>query len=260
MKTAWICTYSTVPHDDRHTERFKSVSDAKRAMAQKIRETLNIKPYLDALRREEGEDCPAAADFLEKFFSDLELPESVEEAPDFPDVPGSCDLSIATDFLRWSYDKGEHPLLLVRHSLWADEQEEFVVDLSFEYPQTRSASRKTGISITITPQPVFGTSAYPLLVLRELNSTPKTHTQISNAVRQKYGCTMERKAVGRHIELLSAMGYPIKHYSQGYYLESKETLFTQGDILAIQNCVLTTPLLPEAYRNVLAEKLNKLKD
>ena len=50
-------------------------------------------------------------------------------------------------------------------------------------------------------------SAYPLMVLEVLDVEPQTQNEIVQSVQEKYGIKMDRKAVGRHLELLKAIGF-----------------------------------------------------
>ena len=61
-------------------------------------------------------------------------------------------------------------------------------------------------------------SAYPLLILQELDHTPKTQTVIIQSIQKKYGVKIDRKAVRRHLELLEALGLYIEKCEDGYYL------------------------------------------
>ena len=61
-------------------------------------------------------------------------------------------------------------------------------------------------------------SAYPLLILQELDHTPKTQTAIIQSIQEKYGVKIDRKAVRRHLELLEALGLYIEKCEDGYYL------------------------------------------
>jgi hypothetical protein len=64
----------------------------------------------------------------------------------------------------------------------------------------------------------YGPSAYPLMICEVLDGTPKTQTAIAQAVQEKYGTKIDRKAVGRHLELLGALGFRVRKGKDGYYL------------------------------------------
>lgn len=65
----------------------------------------------------------------------------------------------------------------------------------------------------------YSPSAYPLLILQVLDSTPKTQTAIIKEIQEKYGAKIDRKAVVRHLELLKALGFDIlQKCKDGYYI------------------------------------------
>ena len=65
----------------------------------------------------------------------------------------------------------------------------------------------------------YSPSAYPLLILQVLDDTPKTKAAIIRFVQEKYGTKIDRKAVGRHLELLEALGVHVEKCDDGYYIE-----------------------------------------
>jgi hypothetical protein len=48
-----------------------------------------------------------------------------------------------------------------------------------------------------------------VLILRVLDGTPRTQTAIIRAVQDRYGVKIDRKAVGRHLELLKSLGFDL---------------------------------------------------
>ena len=74
---------------------------------------------------------------------------------------------------------------------------------------------KTGIK--------YSPSAYPLLILQVLGKTPQTKAGIIHAVQNQYGAKIDRKAVGRHLELLHALGYHIQERDDGYYIDKSNS-------------------------------------
>lgn len=70
----------------------------------------------------------------------------------------------------------------------------------------------------------FKASAYPLMILQVLDDIPKTQTQIISAVQEKYGVTMDRRAVSRNINMLNILSFSIEHSPKGYYTVKKEVL------------------------------------
>ena len=47
--------------------------------------------------------------------------------------------------------------------------------------------------------------------------TPKTQTVTIQAVQKKYGTKIDRKAVSRHLKLLSDLGFHVRKGKDGYY-------------------------------------------
>ena len=67
----------------------------------------------------------------------------------------------------------------------------------------------------------FGTSAYPLMILRILQQykfVRPDQALIIRFFRTEYGCKVNRKAIGRNIKALKALGYQIEHTKEGYKL------------------------------------------
>ena len=62
----------------------------------------------------------------------------------------------------------------------------------------------------------YGPSAYPLMILQVLDGTPKTQAAIIQSVQEKFGTTIGRKAVSRHMELLKALHYPVERDLKAY--------------------------------------------
>jgi hypothetical protein len=87
-----------------------------------------------------------------------------------------------------------------------------------EIPEEAIGSGVKALSISISPHRDYGPSAYPLMICKVLNGTPKTQTVIIQAVQEKYGTKIDRKAVSRHLELLGALGFRVQKRKDGYYL------------------------------------------
>lgn len=64
----------------------------------------------------------------------------------------------------------------------------------------------------------LGASAYPMMISQVLDETPKTQTAIKQAVFEKYGKKMDRKAVSRNLTLLEELEYNIQKCKDGYYI------------------------------------------
>lgn len=70
------------------------------------------------------------------------------------------------------------------------------------------------------PFPKFGTSAYPLMVLHVLEDSKQSllQNEIIKKIETSYGVCINRKAIGRNIEVLKAWGYVVEHQRDGYVL------------------------------------------
>ena len=95
-----------------------------------------------------------------------------------------------------------------------------------------------------------------LWVLNILNTesdknNPLTQTEIANIISQVYPC--DRKTVCRNIKFLTAMGYPIKKTSKGFYMEGK--LFSIDEITFIKSAILNASGKRESEKNEIAEKV-----
>jgi len=86
------------------------------------------------------------------------------------------------------------------------------------------AKKEDGFSLEGKTAPkrdvVFGTSAYPIMLLDVLEEAEKPLLQedIINAILKKYHVSIHRKAIGRLIKGLIELGYDIEHTREGYKL------------------------------------------
>ena len=67
------------------------------------------------------------------------------------------------------------------------------------------------------PGTQYSSASYPLLVWETLTETPQTHETIAAKIRERYSVKMERKAVGRHLQLLEEMHFDVKRCREGAY-------------------------------------------
>ena len=218
MKTEWICRWQYIPGHKKHFEVYPTLDDARRAMAKVLTDAVDLSGYIQALRKEEGEDCGSSADFLEKFLSDLTMPESEAVIPEHYDIPDHCLLEFDSyDGFRWGYMRGECPYLSVGHVYEGKEIEPYVIAFNYENPKSISHDRVNAVEIRITKHINYGTSAYPLLVWWAVQKKPQTQGQIVRTISEAWDTVIDRKTVGRHLQLLQDLGYPVKHSSDGYY-------------------------------------------
>ena len=95
-----------------------------------------------------------------------------------------------------------------------------------------------------------------VLILRIL----ETDTDVNNTITQMkiaediskvYPC--DRKTVGRNIQYLQRLGYPIKKTTKGFYIDKK--LFALEDISFIKDSIMLSQGKTEAEKQELLEKL-----
>lgn len=217
MKTQWICKWQLIPGGKTQTEIYPTREAARKAMAKILGEKINLTEYLRALRKEEGDDCIASADFLEDFLCSLALPETEDEIPPHWDVPDRCFLEISTDVIRWDYQYGQRPSLVAGHVFYGNDHYPFVVDFSFENPSVITPGQPNAVWIEIDEHFDYGTSAYPLMVWIALDAEPKTQDGIIRTILETWDTVIDRKAVGRHLQLLQNLGFGVQHSQEGYY-------------------------------------------
>ena len=218
MKTEWICTWSLIPGSERYVEKYSSEREAKTAMAQRISEYFDLKPYLDRMRKEKDPAYKEAADYLEKFLSCLMFSECAEET--LPGLDGRAECFGAEEELSWSYDYKYFPYLSARESCIDEDPGLFVGVCLQRLPKT-NAPQARGINIHIVERKNYGTSAYPLMVLDALRKEPKTQAQIVRTISEVWDTKIERKSVGRHLQLLQDLGFPVQHGLDGYYIDGE---------------------------------------
>lgn len=222
MKTEWICQWQLIPCGIKHTAAYPSLAEAQKAMAKVLADAVDMQKYINALRKEKGKDCGSSADFLAKFLSDLSIPETEAGLPDHYDIPDHCLLEFSScDSFRWGYLRGECPYLSAGYVYEGKETEPYVVSFNYENPRTLSRDRVNAVEIRITEHIHYGTSAYPLMVLFALREYPQTQEQIIRTIFETWDTTIERKAVGRHLQLLRQLGFPVQHRPEGYLLDGE---------------------------------------
>ncbi len=217
MKTQWICKWQYIPGGNAQTEIYPTREAARAAMAKILNNGVNLKAYIQALRNEDGEDCSASADFLEKFLSDLALPELKDDIPCHEDLPDHCLLEIDTDIIRWRYKRNNWPSLVAGHVFYENDRFPFVVDFAFENPSAIAPAQPNAVWIEIDEHFDYGTSAYPLMVWIALDTAPKTQDGIIRTIAETWDTVIDRKAVGRHLQLLEDLGFGVQHSREGYY-------------------------------------------
>ena len=222
MKTEWICKWQLIPGNKEHIEVYPTRDAARKAMAKILTDAVNLKTYIQDLRNAEGEDCGTSADFLEKFLTDLTIPESEGEIPPHLEIPDHCLLEIhSSEGFRWGYMRKECPLLVVSNVYYGDGNEPFIVDFGYENPESIRPDRVNAVHIRIDEHINYGTSAYPLMVLFALREYPQTQERIIRTISETWDTDIDRKTVGRHLQLLQDMGFAVQHGPDGYYYDEE---------------------------------------
>ncbi len=98
-----------------------------------------------------------------------------------------------------------------------------------------------------------------LKILRKYSNPthPLTQMQIIDFLGRDYDIEIERKAVARHLQNLSASGYCIEQTAKGVYLED-ELDFDDSELRLLIDSVLFSKHISEKYAKELIEKLQNL--
>lgn len=210
MKEVWVCKWETIPGNGEQTELFLSLTEAKQAMRQKIAESIDLREYLADLE-------PRVTKFLGNYLSEPHFPKSARDIPEEYEDPERGELYLGERSIDWDYPYDAFPRLHTTLVLDSADQEEYKFDFWYEYPEEATGNAVKALSVTICPRTEYGTSAYPLMVWDALRKEPKTQQQIIRTISEVWDTKIERKAVGRNLELLKNLGYPVQHNPDGYY-------------------------------------------
>lgn len=115
--------------------------------------------------------------------------------------------------------RGECPYLSAGYVYEGKEIEPYVISFNYENPRSVSRDRVNAVEIRITEHINYGTSAYPLMVLFALREEPATQNQIARRILEIWETVIDRKAIGRHLQLLQDLGLPVQHGPEGYYYD-----------------------------------------
>lgn len=95
-----------------------------------------------------------------------------------------------------------------------------------------------------------------VLILRILESNtdaehPITQTQIAKDISELYPC--DRKTVGRNIQFLQKLNYPIIKTSKGFYMNNM--VFSVSDVQFVESAILTSNIKSDTEKTELIKKL-----
>lgn len=290
MKTIWQLTYETKPgNNGEQTKKYKSFAEAKKDIREIISQ-IYLSPYIRAIRTEGVHKAyrAAMADFLSNYVSRTDFLSTDEAIPSdnpddyeyeknqqFRDDAGvsvdddECydeeedidelddfDIDISRDFLSFEcYYDGE-PHLQTDMVVMDDDQKEY----SFQFYVDRAPRNKfKDVQMTLTPLQYWGTSSYPLLILRILENSnePLNQQQIISRIEASYDTTIERKAIGRNIALLRDLGYDVMRDNTGYYITPKNSLLREEDFQVIVESVKANTELDDKRKQELIDILLK---
>lgn len=289
MKTIWQLTYETIPGNGEQTKKYKSFAEAKKDIREIISQ-IYLSPYIKAIRTEGVHKAyrTAMADFLSNYVSRTDFLSADEAIPSdnpddyeyeknhkFRDDAGEgvddedwydeeedidelddFDIDISRDFLSFDcYYEGE-PHLQTDMVVMDDDQKEY----SFQFNVDRAPRNKfKEVQMTLTPLQYWGTSSYPLLILRILENSnePLNQQQIISRIEASYDTTIERKAIGRNIALLKGLGYDVQRDNTGYYITPKNPLLKEEDFQVIVESVKANTELDDKRKRELIDILLK---
>ncbi len=291
MKTIWKLTYETKPGNDGvQTKKYKSFAEAKKDIREIISQ-IYLSPYIKAIRTEGIHKVyrTAMADFLDNYifrtdFLNIDEPIPSDDPDDYeferkPTIENDAGVSVDDD--DW-YDEDEEIDELDDFEIYLDKDtlsfdcyyegrphlktnmvvmDDETKDYSFEFYVHRTPKNKLKeLQMTLTPLQYWGTSSYPMLILRTLENSqePLDQQRIISHIEAAYDTKIERKAIGRNITLLKDLGYDIQHNGDGYFIPKKAPSLEQEDFQTIVESINTNEALDDERKRELIDKLFEL--
>lgn len=246
MKREWICNWEIAPGDGEHRKKFNSYDEANAAIRKLISENINISVCVNKLKRKGNfQYINTIAEFLTRYFSDPKFPYSTDNIPsdnpeDYTDYNGypQNDEFFDTEDDRDAYfyvSKGGFLYVndgyVIRSSFVLDKGdinknyyiESYDDELCFEYINDNEYSNSgaaNNINLHLVTGETWGSSAYPVMVLKTLQDSDRalSQTEIISHISERYKVFIERKAVGRHLDMLSKVGYKIQKSKDGFFI------------------------------------------
>ena len=279
MKKTWTLTYECIPGNGVQKETFKSFDDVKQTVRYLI-SRIGVQHYTDEMR--DGINIPyreAMARFIEGYVSREDFfrvgdalpsddiadypyePEKIKNDSDMyvdddwydedeeTDDLNDFDITIREDSLVFECHGDE--LSLRTNMVVMDNDEEFYEFKFFAERVSKNKLRELTIELELTLNQPWGTSAYPVLILKALQNSNEHLNQQEIATRT----AIERKAVGRNIALLKEIGYDIRHDGRGYYIPKKTSALEQNDFQTIVESINRNDALDDDKKRELIDKL-----
>ncbi len=260
-------------------ETFKSFDDVKRTVREMISH-VGVQHYTDEIR--DGINIPyreAMASFIEGYVSREDFfrvgdalpsddiadypyePEKIKNDSDMyvdddwydedeeTDELNDFNITIREDYLVFEC-YGEE-MSLRTNMVVMDNDEEFYEFKFFAERAPKNKLRELTIELELTLNQPWGTSAYPVLILKALQNSNEHLNQQEIATKT----AIERKAVGRNIALLKEIGYDIRHDGRGYYIPKKTSALEQNDFKTIVESINCNDALDDDRKRELIDKL-----
>ena len=279
MKKTCTLTYECIPGNGLQKETFKSFDDVKQTVRYLI-SRIGVQHYTDEMR--DGINIPyreSMANFIESYVSRKDFFHDGDALPsdDIADYPyesekikndsdmyidddwydedeetdelNDFDITIREDSLV--FECGSDELSLRTNMVVMDEDEELYEFKFFAERAPKDKLRELTIEVELTLNQPWGTSAYPVLILKVLQNSSEHLSQQEIATRT----AIERKAVGRNIALLKEIGYDIRHDGQGYYIPKKRSVLEQNDFQTIVESIHCNDALDDDKKRELIDKL-----
>ena len=281
MKKTWTLTYECIPGNGVQKETFKSFDDVKQTVRYLI-SRIGVQHYTDEMR--DGINIPyreAMANFIESYVSRKDFFHDGDALPsdDIADYPyesekikndsdmyidddwydedeetdelNDFDITIREDSLV--FECGSDELSLRTNMVVMDEDEELYEFKFFAERAPKDKLRELTIEVELTLNQPWGTSAYPVLILKVLQNSSEHLSQQEIATRT----AIERKAVGRNIALLKEIGYDIRHDGQGYYIPKLPGSIENDDLQIIVESIQANASVDDDKKQTLIEELLK---
>ena len=279
MKKTWTLTYECIPGNGVQKETFKSFDDVKQTVRYLISH-IGVQHYTDEIR--DGINIPyreAMANFIEGYVSREDFfrvgdalpsddiadypyePEKIKNDSDMyvdddwydedeeTDELNDFNITIREDYLVFEC-YGEE-MSLRTNMVVMDNDEEFYEFKFFAERAPKNKLRELTIELELTLNQPWGTSAYPVLILKALQNSNEHLNQQEIATKT----AIERKAVGRNIALLKEIGYDIRHDGRGYYIPKKTSALEQNDFQTIVESINRNDTLDDDRKRELIDKL-----